>query len=152
MTYFHRKEIRYITLRTALLASLAAVVWYCHRPTSGTDLADKPFAPQEFHREREVVHVRADSLAALIGKIQENDKNAFTFEPGSEWTFYAKDRKAFERIFLDGEALADWNTEQRPSLQKLKDNAGFSVQTEKVNGVSYVKLPAEIMQSIQIAN
>jgi hypothetical protein len=150
---FLKKELRYIVFRIVPLLALTGGILYCHRPIADTGFDKKALSQDEFHEVRQVIWVNADSLLVLIKKIQEKEPHAFTIKTGgSEWTVTAKDTRAFERIFLDGEPLSNWDVGRNPSIDKLEGGQGFSVKAKTIHGSPFVRLPAEIMQSIQISN
>ena len=147
------KELRYLVFRIVPLLFLTAGVWYCHQPVTDFDFDKNKMTPEQFHEARQVVWVNADSLQNLISKIEEKEPDAFSVKTGtSEWTFAAKNTRAFERIFLDGEPLSNWDTKRNPSIEKSEDEQEFSVKAKTINGITFVRMPAEIIQSIQIAN
>ena len=152
MIPFYKNELRYISLRIFPLLILVGLVWYCHRPVSDTGFDNKAMTPQEFHASRQTLWVNSDSLAIILTKIKEKESDAFSVESdGTEWIAVANDKKTFERIFLDAEPLSNWNTNEQNSIVKLKKGYGFTAKMKTIDGKPYVQLPAEIIQSIQLA-
>lgn len=53
-------------------------------------------------------------------------------------------------FFFDGEYISRFNDIRNAGVKKRNTEGSFSLPIEKNAGIRYVRIPAEIMQSIQL--
>lgn len=147
-----KNELRYMGSRIVLLGILAGFMVYIHQPKLALDRFNEKNSPLTFEMSRQVLSIHKDSLSRLTEKILEKEPDAFRVQiKGSEWHVTAGNVKAFERIFLDGEPLSNWQISANEIITKHRREYGFFAKIQMVNGKAFVILPAEIVQSLQLA-
>ncbi len=104
-----------------------------------------------FSENREVIWVKSDSLLKYLDILKTSQPNVFEIEKSnSEITFRALDEKPFNTVFLDGEYISRYEKKHNLGIKKLSNGYGFSLKIEEKNNVLFVKIPAEVIQSILI--
>lgn len=145
----NKKELKFIALKLVVAGCFGAILLYLGKSSfSNTENDDSENISKE---NREIVWVKSDSLMKYLDVLNNNHPETFEVEAsGSKITFRALDEKPFNTLFLDGEYVSQFDKNENFGLKKIDNGYGFSLKVEEKNNVPFVKMPAEIMQSILI--
>jgi hypothetical protein len=147
----NKTEIKTIVVRTLFVMIIAATILFFTRPTQATPESKPVLTEKNLSDNRQVLFVAVDSLVNLLTDIQQEQPNVFEIEnDGSRLSFIAFDEKPFNAVFLDGEYLSRFDNIGNTGIEKLKSQKGFSLALIRKADTQYVRIPSEIMHSIQL--
>lgn len=143
-----RKEMLYALKRISLIVLLAMGVLFMTRARS---LGTKEFSEKNVDPNRQIAWVKADSLSVLLNRLFKQQPTVFQWkDEGDQFVFTALDDKPFNSLFLDGEYLSRFDNVANAAVEKSKTGYGFRLTVEQKAGSRFVRMPAEIMHSIQL--
>lgn len=144
-------ELKFILIRVVLVLIVAAILLFFTKPKQATLESTSVLTEKTLSDNRQILFVEADSLISLLTEIRQEQPNIFDIEnDGSRLSFIAYDEKPFNLIFLDGEYLSRFENIGNTGIENLKSRKGFSLPIITKADKQYVRIPAEIMQSIQL--
>ncbi len=145
----NKAEITAITIRATFVAAFAALILYFTTPgMAGSEPAP---AEKNIADNRLELYVAADTLVSIIESINKDRPNVFELErKRTKLLFFVVDEKPFNTIFLDGEYLTAFHDSSKNGIEKMENQKGFSLAVVTIKGRQYVRIPSEIMHSIQL--
>jgi hypothetical protein len=147
----NKTDIKAISYRLLFLAIFTGVILYFTQTKQSVPDTNPSLSAKTFSATRHIVFVRVDSLRSFLEKIQEEQPEVFELEEDNgKLVIRSLDEKPFNAIFLDGEYLSRFDNIANTGISKLKSEAGFSLPIEKKSGISFVRMPTEIIHSIQL--
>lgn len=148
-----KSEIIYIVSRLAAVFVIVLAICWSHRPKKDAGFKEKKMSLSEFRNDRQMLWINRDSLMTIITPLEKAEPGIFSWKSdNSKAEFTGVNKKRFERIFLSGEPLANWTDDLPENFTIGKDGMGFSAPVKLIGKEYYVCLPAEIIQSLQLAN
>lgn len=147
----NKLEIKAIFIRVLLISLIIGLVLFFTKAKQSTLDSTPSLSAKSLSENRQILRINADSLISFLNKIQQEQPNVFEVEnDGNSLNINSLDIKPFNAIFFDGEYISRFNDIRNAGVKKRNTEGSFSLPIEKNAGIRYVRIPAEIMQSIQL--
>ncbi|SOD96432.1 hypothetical protein [Spirosoma fluviale] len=132
-----------------LVFVIGLILWFS-RPLPGSLPPARSLAENKLDTERQTLLLRVDSLATLLNTLQRSGVFAWADEGNKLQIDNQGDIKQFEQLFLMGYALPDFTKLQHNPIKAAANGQGFSLPVTEQKGVRLVRLPAHMVQSMQL--
>ena len=147
----NHREIYYALKRVLIVALLAMGIWILARTRSSPEPDSKAFSSRQLDSDRQIVWVNADSLAGLLNRLQKEQSTVFRWkDEDQQFVFQSLSDKPFNDLFLDGEYISRFDSVRNTGVEKQPSGYGFQLPTKTKSSRRFVRMPAEIMHSIQL--
>lgn len=147
----NKKEIKAIMEKILILGVFGGVIFYLSQAKPSPPTTTVSLSAHKLSDTRQIVWVKVDSLVKYLQEIKTQQPNVFKIEEdGNELIFLSLDEKPFNTIFLDGEYLSRFDNVTNTGISKIKSGYGFSLPVEKKTDSRFVRIPTEIIHSIQL--
>lgn len=147
----NKKEIKVILAKILILGFFVGVIFYFTQEKPSSSTTNVFLSANNISDTRQIVWVKVDSLVKYLQEIKTQQPNVFEIEEdGNELIFRSLDEKPFNTIFLDGEYLSRFDNVTNTGISKIKSGYGFSLPVEKKSDSRFVRIPTEIIHSIQL--
>ncbi|GHB88813.1 hypothetical protein [Persicitalea jodogahamensis] len=138
----------------AVLAIAAVFLLWSARGTDAPVRSDKILVADSLDTERQLIEVRADSLVKLLQRIKNNNADIFTFTLSEQTLIISclpERQVAFNQLFLNDASLSAYTRIENTQLTIDTEGYSFSVPVHAFQGVAFIELPVDIVQSILLS-
>ena len=149
-----KKDRRLVLIIIIGFAAVIGLLTWLGKGTVAPTLTIKTLKADTLDTERQLLSIQADSLVGLIKKLQTRNEQIFNYEEEVDAltiSSEAEQQKAFNRIFLNGASLSSFAKIQNTQLNIDTEAYQFSMPIHKYQGVRFVTIPAEVMQSMLLS-
>lgn len=147
----NKKEIKAILAKILILGFIVVMIWYLTQAKPSPPTTTVSLSANNLSDTRQIVWVKVDSIVKYLQEIKTQQPNVFEIEEdGNKLIFRSLDEKPFNTIFLDGEYLSRFDNVTNTGISKIKSGYGFSLPVEKKSDNRFVRIPTEIIHSIQL--
>lgn len=139
---------------TVILILVGLALGWLSRSEGGIAMATQTLRIDSLDTERQLIEVRADSLMALFQRLQQTNKDVFFVENGGktiEVQCASGRETAFNRLFLNDESLSSFSKVKNNGLIIELDSYQFAIKKYEQEEIDYVRLPAEMVQSMLLS-
>ena len=137
-----------------LLVLIIVCLTVASRETLAPVISGKTLKPDTLDSGRQVIEVQVDSLIGLLRKLRAGNETVFTYQYShSKLVIRCKPemQTTFNRIFLNESNLESFSAIENSSLDVDVHDYEFAMQVKTYRGVQFVKMPAEVMQSMLLS-
>jgi hypothetical protein len=149
-----RQDTFFLWVFTFILVLVGLILFWRSRSEPATRIATQTLRLDSLDTERQLVEIKADSLTGLFQRLQQTNEGVFEVENGNksiEIQCQSGRETAFNRLFFNDESLSSFAKVKNNSLDIRIESQQFVVKKYEQGAVDYVKIPAEMLQSMLLS-